>query len=296
MKKIIPFLSLSLCMAFMSCNDGYDADTAISVYEPYTGRQVASLKTTYTENGNDLSFEHRFSYDAKGRIKEVNSDIVHYVEDIEFYDTTYVRCNITSRANYFYDGEKLEVEYNISRVYPDDPSRKSSSIDGTDRGTFGNNGALVQFSTLSLDYVTTALQRGYADGDMFYNIARNPDGDISGYSIYRTSTDKLLLDNSKRYFYSPFQNNTNFDFSAYFGYWGVEQAVRVIRNPYYATYQLAAFGMLGATSRHLPYGIVEKNSEGKYEYIYGEWQLDSNGYPLSFIDAEGRRTEITYFN
>lgn len=293
MKKIIPVLVLSLCVAFTSCNDEYDADTAQSNYQPAPGKRVESLKTTYAANGNDYSFEHLFSYDAQGRIKEVNSNIVHYVATPEFYDTVYVKCYITSRANYFYDGDKLDVEYSVSREYPD-ASLKYTSENGTDYGVFNSAGVLTRFSSLTLDYNTTSLQRGYADGDVFFNVIHNADGDVSGYIKKRTSTDEIIEDKANRYFYSSIKNKTNFDFSAYFGYWGVEQAVRMISIPYYATYQLAAFGMMGATSRHLPLGIIEKGTDGKDNYIYGEWEFDSAGYPLSFVDVNGRRTEITY--
>lgn len=293
MKNFLYLFALLLCVGLVSCEKEYDADTAESNYEAAPGRRVASLKTTYTSKGNEYSFEHNFSYDANGRIKSVNSNIVHYVADKMFFDTVYTRCNITSSADYFYNGERLDVAYSVTREYPSDPSRNNRES-GVDYGVFNSAGVLTRFSSVDFVYSTTMLQQGFADGDAYFNVIRDGSGNVSGYTKYRTSTDELLGNKSGYYFYSPFRNKTNFDFSAYFGYWGVEQAVRMISVPYYATYQLAAFGMLGATSQQLPFGIVKKDADGKDNYIYGEWELDSQDYPLSFVDADGRRTEITY--
>ena len=292
MKNFLLILAFLLCVGAVSCTEEYDADTAISNYEAAPGKRVASLKTTYTSKGNEYSFEHNFSYDAQGRIKSVNSNIVHYVADKIYFDTVYTRCNITSNAEYYYKSEELEVAYSVTREFPTEPSRNNGES-GVDYGVFNNAGVLTNFSAVDFFYSTTMLQQGYADNDVYFNVKHDADGNVSGYTKCRTSTDEVISDKSGCYFYSPFKNKTNFDFSAYFGYWGVEQAVRMISVPYYATYQLAAFGMLGATSQLLPLGVVEKDVDGK-DNSQPAWVLDSQGYPLSFVDVDGRKTEITY--
>lgn len=293
MKKLFPILLMSLCALFASCNE-YDADTAESHYQPTPGKRlVASVKTTFHDKG-ECSHEHRFTYDAKGRIKTINSNLVIYSPVVmNYYDTLYYKCNMTTSANYFYRGEELEVAFTVSTDYPDLPSmnRYSSS---SNFGIFKSNGVLSRFSVASYDYSATMLQQAYSDGDICFDVARNGDGDVTGYKKYQVTTDRVIEDNRGRYHYHPDRNKTNFDFSAYFGYWGVEQCVPVIARPYRAPYQLAAFGMLGATSNGLPWGVIEKDAEGRDVYIYGDWEFDSQGYPLSYVDTDGRKTVITY--
>ena len=294
MKNIFPILLLSLCVGFVSCNEEYDADTAESLYEPSQARRVASVKTTFMENGGENIHHHRYTYDAKGRIKTVNSDLVIYTPVVKDYiDTAYYRCNMTTSANYFYRGEELEVAFSVSTEYPDLPSmnRLSSS---SNYGVFNSNGVLSRFSQSSFEYSTTMLLQAYSDGDICFNVTRDADGNITGYRKYIVTTDKVLEERSNLYHYHPRRNKTNFDFSAYFGHWGVEQGVPVISRPYRAPYQLAAFGMLGATSPYLPYGVVEKTSDGGNILLKGTWEFDSQDYPLSYTDPHGRKTVITY--
>ena len=113
MKNILSILSLLLCMGVVSCKDEYDADTAVSHYQPAPGkRRVESVKTTFVEDGGENIHHHRFAYDAKGRIKSVNSELVIYTPVIEnYYDTVYYKCNMTTSANYFYRGEEIEVAF-----------------------------------------------------------------------------------------------------------------------------------------------------------------------------------------
>ena len=135
------------------------------------------------------------------------------------------------------------------------------------------------------------LQKAYADGELCYDVTRDNDGNVTGYKKYLTYTGQVYENKVGMYHYHPIRNKTNFDFSAYFGYWGVEQFVALT---YRAPYQLAAFGMLGSTSQYLPYGIIERDADGKNQYIYGEWVFDNSDYPVSYVDTEGRKTEITY--
>ena len=294
MKNIFPILLLSLCVGFVSCNEEYDADTAESLYEPSQARRVASVKTTFMENGGENIHHHRYTYDAKGRIKTVNSDLVIYTPVVKDYiDTAYYRCNMTTSANYFYRGEELEVAFSVSTEYPDLPAmnRLSSS---SNYGVFNSNGVLSRFSQSSFEYSTTMLLQAYSDGDICFNVTRDADGNITGYRKYVVTTDKVLEERSNLYHYHPRKNKTNFDFSAYFGHWGVEQGVPVISRPYRAPYQLAAFGMLGATSPYLPYGVVEKAPDGSNILVKGTWEFDSQDYPVSYTDPDGSKTVITY--
>ena len=295
MKNILSILSLLLCMGVVSCKEEYDADTAVSHYQPAPGkRRVESVKTSFVEDGGENIHHHRFAYDAKGRIKSVNSELVIYTPVIEnYYDTVYYKCNMTTSANYFYRGEEIEVAFSVSTDYPERPAlnRLSSS---SNFGIFQSNGVLARFSQASFDYSATMLLQAYADGDICFNVTRDADGNITGYKKYVTTTGRVLEEKSNIYHYHPVKNNTNFDFSAYFGHWGVEQGVPVISRPYRAPYQLAAFGMLGATSPYLPFGVIEKGADGKAVRLYGEWEFDGSGSPVSYTDPYGRKTVITY--
>ena len=294
MKNLFTIFSLLLCAAFVSCNETYDPDTAESLYEPSQARRVASVKTTFVENGGENIHHHRYTYDAKGRIKAVNSDLVIYTPVVKDYiDTAYYRCNMTTSANYFYRGEELEVAFSVSTEYPDLPAMNRLSS-GSNYGVFNSNGVLSRFSQASFDYSTTMLLQAYADGDICFDVTRDADGNITGYRKYVVTTDKVLEERSNLYHYHPRKNKTNFDFSAYFGHWGVEQGVPVISRPYRAPYQLAAFGMLGATSPYLPYGVVEKAPDGSNILVKGTWEFDAQDYPVSYTDPDGRKTVITY--
>ena len=282
-------------MGVVSCKDEYDADTAVSHYQPAPGkRRVESVKTTFVEDGGENIHHHRFAYDAKGRIKSVNSELVIYTPVIEnYYDTVYYKCNMATSANYFYRGEEIEVAFSVSTDYPERPAfnRLSSS---SNFGIFQSNGVLARFSQASFDYSATMLLQAFADGDICFDVTRDADGNITGYKKYITTTGRVLEEKSNIYHYHPVKNNTNFDFSAYFGHWGVEQGVPIIARSYRAPYQLAAFGMLGATSPYLPFGVIEKGADGKAVRLYGEWEFDGSGCPVSYTDPYGRKTVITY--
>lgn len=274
-----------------SDSDGYNADTAQTPYEPVPGRRtVARVKTTNTIDGREYSWEHNFTYDAQGRIKEINSTFKHYTSRkfnnvVRFYE-----CNITSKANYYYRGKKLDISYTLTREYPEYPDWNSRES-ATDNFLFNDLGVLVKLPTLDLEYSATQLRKAYTDTGNEYTINHDARGNVTGYVIYSVAGDSIIRDKGRAYGYSQgLKNRTNFDFSAYFGYWGVEQVLYANRTEYYASYQLGAFGMLGAVSEYLPVSILNDNGE----YEYGTWEMDSNGYPVSFSDATGRKTVITY--
>lgn len=301
MKNLLSILALAMCLGIVSCGEDYDADTAQSPYTPAPGKRlVASVKTTFFENGGENIHEHRFTYDAKGRIKTINSNIVIYTPDVVdnngFIDPVVYKCNMTSSANYFYRGEELEVAYTISTDYPERPDKNRISS-SSNYGVFNSNGVLGRFSQASFEYSATRLDKAYADGDISIAVHRTTGDNVTGYKKTVSTTGEVLEDKSGLYHYHPKENRTNFDFSAYFGYWGVEQCVPMIARTYRAPYQLAAFGMLGATCRHLPWGYVGKDADGKQELHYGKWTFDESGvYPLSYVDPDERiTTEITYY-
>lgn len=303
-KRFFYFLALFVGLFSVGCSDGYDADSATSLYKPVEGRRmVAKVKTTKTVDGRNYSWEHNFSYDAQGRIKEINSVILHHQRVTNQYDnaTRWYVCNITSKANYYYDDEKLAVYYSVEKVYPEYPDWNNVD-NGHNNGVFNENGVLEEFALIDFEYSLTNLLSAYIDGDIRYDFIRER-GDVTGFVKYDDLTNTVKKDCGKNYSYSGVKNNTNFDFSAYFGYWEVEQNIIANRAPYYASYQLGAFGMLGSTSVSLPLGQILKDGDGnpvvdehgQRVYEYGTWKLDeTKKYPLEFVDATGRKTEITY--
>lgn len=308
MKNIFRFMLLSLCaVAFVACSDSedYNADTAVTPYEPVPGRRmVAQVKTTNTLDGRTYSWEHNFSYDAQGRIKEINSNFVHY-RKIPFDGVVRVyKCIITSQANYYFRGDELSVEYSVSKEYPDYPDWNTRE-NGKNKGFFNEDGVLESFLSLDLVYSKMQLSKAHADGGHIYVPYRDVLGNVTGYQTrYNNDDDKdsIVLDRSVDFKYGYNKNNTNFDFSGYFGYWGLEKAIPAIATEYYAYYQLTAFGMMGSTSSYLPLAQLARDKDGKPLtddsgaplYLYGRWEFDSNDYPISYVDGSGRKTEIRY--
>ncbi len=310
MKNFLYLFVVSLCaLLFVGCSeeDNYNADTAITPYEPIAAaRKVAQVKTYETIDGRLYSRVHNFVYDAQDRIKQINSTMVHYAEEKFDERTIYFRDNITSQANYYYDNENLKVEYSQTHIFPDDSDRNWKTS-GVYRGEFNDNGHLKYFQTLTLDYSSSRLVEANADGGLriFVNAES---GNVAGFVKYGLEStadgevEKVLLDYSNDYSYSSIRNNTNFDFSAYFGYWGVESAIPGYSPGTYAPFQLGAFGMFGVTSRNLPSDRLARDSEGnlRYDgnknpvYVEGDWQLDDEGYPILFTESTGRVTEIPY--
>ena len=309
MKNILRLMILSLCaVAFVACSDGddYNADTAVSPYEPVQGRRlVAQVKTTNTIDGRDYSWEHNFAYDAQGRIKEINSSFVHY-RAYKFDNVVrYYKCYITSQANYYFKGKNFSVEYSVSKEYPDYPAWNTRE-NGKNNGQFNANGTLASFLSLDFVYSATQLKEAHADGGNMYLPCRDSSGNVTGYQLFgknEEGVDSLILDRGREVRYGGMKNKTNFDFSGYFGYWGLERAVPAIATEYYAYYQLTAFGMMGATSSNLPLALLSRDKNGKpvvdeetgsYLYLYGQWELDSKDCPVSYVDGTGRKTVIRY--
>lgn len=290
--KIMKLLSLALLLLMVSCGEyyGYDADTAESPYKPIENvRMVKTLKTTNSVDGRDYSWEHNFTYDAQNRIKSINSQIVHHreVTSIDGIKRYYI-CNVSSTADYYYMGNNIDVRYNIVWEHPGHPDWDLDT-NGTDKGVFDNNGLLLKFASMDFEYSFMTLNSVLVDGGYRYDLTRDRNSNMTGYRLYNTNTEKdsLVVDNSNKYRYSARKNNTNFDFSGYFGYWGIERELVPNSTPYYASYHLAAFGMFGTGGSHLPLG--ESSAD------YGVWEFDEEGSPLVFVDATGRRTIVSYW-
>jgi hypothetical protein len=164
----------------------------------------------------------------------------------------------------------------------------------TDRGVFNNAGVLTKMELADFVYSGTSLDEAYFESGEKFRIVRER-SNVAGYVIYDIATDAVKKNFSSKYRYSSIRNKTNFDFSGYFGYWGVEQNMVANRMPYYASYQLAAFGMLGATSPYLPIAVALYDNDGNVTaYEYGTWELDSKDCPVSYVDGTGRKTVIRY--
>lgn len=304
--KLMLFAFMAVSFAACSDNEEYDADTAVTPYEPLPGRRVAQVKTTKTIDGRLYSWEHNFSYDALGRIKEINSNIVHH-RAVSFDNVVrYYVCNITSKANYYYNGEKFRVEYGVSWEFPE-YSDWNKRKNGREYGLFNEDGTLAKISSMDMVYSKTQLLRGYVDGGYIYELQRDARGNVTGFLLYSSKNggdESVELDCGNELCYTgAVKNKTNFDFSGYFGCWGVEQGIdKLINETYYASYQLAAFGMLGAISSYLPSemlardngGKVIKDENGKPKYLVVKWQCDDEDCPVLFVDDSGRRIEIKY--
>ena len=291
MKKT-KLLLLLVSFILVACGEyhGYDADDAKSPYVPRKGAfMVKSLKTTSVYNGNEYSWEHKFKYDAHKRIKEVSSNMTFYDEDK--WEGTY-QGKRTSVAKYYYLDNDIDVVYTVSFEYPKYPA-KNRTYDGTDEGVFDpKTGLLSSYSALDFVYSGQTLTAAYADGGRRYEITRDRDNNVTGYNVEDDYDGSLITANGNKYNYLSRENNTNFDFSGYLGYWGVEEELVPNASPYYAAYQLAAFGFLGSTGKHLPVGEPVKTDTG--ETVMGKWEFDESGRPVVFTESSGRKTVVTY--
>lgn len=302
MKKIFYLFALLAGFSFLSCSEDeeYNPDKAQSNYTPVEGRKVASLHTTNTLNGRDYSWKHNFSYDAQGRIKEVNSVIKHHHKYEAYGGVFYRECNITSKAKYYFDKDEITVKYTVNKEYPDYPDWNTKSS-YTDSGVLNENGYIknyvsnyfkdgVVFSLgFECEYKMNNLYLAHFDGGFNCEITRDGNGDVDGY-IYSGSEDEQDSDKS-HIFRNEARNRTNFDFSAYFGYWGHERYIGAMTQWPYAHYQLAAFGFFGTANRNLP--LWQKSVAEGIDQSRSPWKMEGN-YPVKYTDPAGYVTEVTY--
>ena len=307
MKKFFYLLLLSAGLLSVACSsdEGYDADSAQSNYVPAVAdKMLASVYTTSTIDGRSYAWKHNFSYDKHGRIKEVNSVIKHHekYQPNPLSTAVYYReCDITSNAKYYYDVANLKITYRQSFDYPTYPAR-NYSYQYTDAASLNDDGSIARFVSMSsagslsfeCNYKRDAvLDVVVYDEDNKLTFERDVVNDVTGYYFkgINDNGNDSIVDRQGLYEYTFTKNKTNFDFSAYFGYWGVERWIDALASWPYANYQLAAFGFFGTVSPYLPKWNVEEAS-GKDNYE--PWEFDSNGYPVKYTDPTGRVTEITY--
>ena len=294
MKDTRIFLLL-ISLSLVACGEyyGYDADDAESPYVPKQGvHMVKKLKTTSEYNGHEYSWEHNFRYDAHNRIQEVSSNMSFYAED-EWLG--YYLGKRKSSAKYYYLENNIDVVYTVSFEYPDYPE-KNATYNGTDEGVFDpEKGVMSKFSALDFVYSGNVLTSAYADGGRRYEITRSErDYNVTGFNLWDDFSETIIVGKGNECDYSyQLKNNTNFDFSGYFGFWGVEEELVPNASPYYAAYQLAAFGFFGTTGKYLPLGKSRVTGDG--EKIKGRWELDEKERPVLFTDSSGRKTVVTYY-
>lgn len=308
MKNFFYLFALAIGLFAVACSsdEGYNADSAQSNYVPVSAdKMVASVYTTSVIDGREYSWKHLFSYDKQGRIKEVNSVIKHH--DIYSQTVTgqnfFRECNITSNAKYFYDGANLKVVYTVKNEYPTYPVW-NNSYSFTDAGILHEDGFIKRYVSTSrkgsLSFECNYKLGGKLDvvdidGGYTLTMDRDASGNVTGFYFegINDSGNDSIVDARAMYDYTYVQNKTNFDFSAYLGYWGVERNIGAMSEPFYANYQLAAFGFFGAVSPSLPLWNVKEmggNDDGS-----NPWEFDSSRrYPVRYTDPSGRVTEITY--
>ena len=299
MKKYLYMFMLLAAVSFAACSDdegSYNPDKAESTYIPSAGRKVASLHTTHSIDSRDYSWKHNFSYDAKGRIKEVHSVMKEWekytpsVSNLELYK----ECDITSTAHYYYYGDKMDVKYSVKYSYPDYPSW-NYSVKYTDSGVLNADGYISRYvaayNGLSLgfecQYRGDKLDEVNYDGGYKCEITRDESSCVNGY-IY--TGDEGVTNNG--YIYENLiglVNRTNLDFSAYFGYWGHERYIGAMSAWTRASYQLAAFGFFGARNQYLPLWKKSDAVDGT------PWSMQG-GYPVKYTSPSGVVTEITYID
>lgn len=299
---------LAIGISFVACSsdEGYDADSAQSNYVPVPAQKmVASVRTTNVVDGREYSSEHKFSYDKQNRIKEVSSVVKRYYgyqpSPIEDY-IVYREWNVTSNAKYYYDGANLKIVYSVTNKFPDYPSW-DNSYSYTDAATLNADGHIERFVSMgsqgTIGFECVYKRGGTLDvvnieGGYTLTMARDASGNVTGYIFegFDDNGDQSTIYAADAYEYMLVQNKTNFDFSAYLGYWQVERNISAMDNWMFSPYQLAAFGFFGSTSPYLP--MWNKKEVANENTNVSPWQLGSNYAPLKYTDPTGRVTEVTY--
>lgn len=278
MNHIIKNLLLPACMLLAACgsDDGYNADTAESPYNPLpadTYRMVKSVKFSVTNNNRSYSYDYAFRYDAQNRIKAVDGTVATYV----IRNNRYYELDITSVADYYYvNGDGLKVVYNAQLEFPTYTDWNTTRGE-TYYGTFNANGALQNFATFDCSYSGALLDKAYVDNARSYTLYRDRYNNVTGYSC--DSLDVEIASNPMIYSYSDLPNRTNLDFSALIGNWVIEREIYGNENWLMPMCMLAAFDMLGGRGSHLP---------------AGEWTLDEHGCPVGCVLPSGITLNVEY--
>lgn len=272
MNKIVSFLlSAVLFFCFNGCSsddDEYNAN-AESYYVASTLKKVTSITSTAVSNGQTYSFKYAFTYDAKNRISNIDGVIN--------YPSTIGNCLLTTQATYYYtDMSNLKVTYSQSYAFADKPS-SDYETSGEYFGTFNELGALEVFGALDCEYEMSRLSEVYLDYGEYYQLCWSKDNVVGYY--YKESETSATEDFSTVNDFSSVVNNTNFDFSAFFG--GLAFEVETLPcggNILYSPFYLGAFDMLGARSHNLPAA----------QYTY-----NADGYPVTIVQTTSGGLTIT---
>ena len=279
MKNCLSIVLLLLFASACSSDDGYNADTATTPYEPLpveSYRMVKSVKMdTVDAKGREYSWEYVFNYDTHNRIKSIKGDITRYVVNPN-NKRTYEK-NTSSEIKYsFTSNDGLKVEYSASVVYPK-YTDWNTNVNYSYFGTFYSNGSLKCFGPFDCIYSGNRLTEAHFDNGRVYYLERDREENVTGYRC--NLGDTAYVEKSKIYEYSRVKNNTNIDFSGLLGYWVVERDIAGNENWLDPVLQLAAFDMLGSRSRYLPAGA---------------WSFDGNGYPVACKTKDGYNLVIEY--
>ena len=283
MKNYVNLILLLLLAVSTACSsdDGYNADTTITSYQPLPAeeyRMVKSVKMdTVDSKGREYSWEYIFDYDAQNRIKTIEGVISRYVVNPK--NKKLYKKNTNSEIKYMFTADKgLKVIYTASVEFPQYTDWNSNPTHKY-VGTFNSKGAIMRFGPFDCVYSGNRLTEAHFDNGRVYSLERDRDDNVTGYRC--NLGDTAMVEKSKIYNYSLYRNKTNVDFSGLLGYWIIERDIAANENWLDPILQLAAFDMLGARSRFLP---------------KGEWSFDSDGYPIACKLSSGYNLTINYVN
>lgn len=278
MKNFFKLMLLPLCLLSVACgsdDDGYNADTAISNYNPVSEkyRTVKGVEMSITDSRGEHTWKYTFNYDAQRRIKSIDGKITTYQLR---NNSRWYKVNINSKTEYqFLNEMNMRVIYNAELEYPTYPDWNTTKGYRLP-GEFNAKGALTHFGTFDCEYSGNTLKKAYIDNGRVYSIEHDRYGNVTGYMC---EDGDSLYSRLGIYPYSSITNNTNIDFSGFLGNWVVEREIYDNHDWKYAFCHLAAFDMLGARSLHLP---------------KGEWSADAAGYPVSCVLPSGIKLKVEY--
>ena len=278
MKNYVILMLMLIVVAACSNDDGYNADTAKTPYEPLPAedyRMVKSVKINYTDDkAREHKWEYLFDYDAQNRIKSIDGEITRFVVNPK--NKKIYRKNITSEIKYYFTADDgLKTVYSASVEYPQ-YTDWNTNVTHKYAGTFNSKGYLMRFGPFDCVYSGNRLTDAHFDNGRAYTLVRDRDENVTGYRC--NMSDTAYVDKSNIYTYSREKNRTNIDFSGLLGYWVIERDIAGNETWLDPILQLAAFDMLGSRSRMLP---------------AGEWRME-NGYPVSCKTTDGYNLVIEY--
>lgn len=270
------FLFFVLCVAALAvcgCKSDSDDDysNAESYYTPSTGRKVAAIKTTATQNDHNYLWNYAFTYDTKGRIARIDGTIHYYSSNQKS------NCVLTTCANYlYYKIDQLKITYTCDYNFTDN-TQYNKTLDGTYYGTFTQAGTLSVFGAIACEYSSSKLTQVDLDDGRYYQPIWEKD-DVTGY-LFKATENGEWVSYTGKYKFSNVVNSTNIDFSAFFGNLPFEiETLPCNGNFLFSPFYLGAFDMLGARSLHLPLA----------NYTY-----DSEGYPVKAVHTTAGGLELT---